>query len=182
VSTLLFVSRLIDRVNEVVGRLICWLVLAAVVVSSGNALLRYSLDISSNAWLELQSYLFAGVFLLGGGFTLLRNEHVRIDIVSARFSPRTQAWIDIFGAVFFLLPMALLILGLSIAPVADSFHIHEMSNNAGGLLRWPVKVLVPIGFTLLSLQALSEIVKRVAFLSGRGPDPRVVPENNEAAA
>lgn len=181
-STLLYVSRLIDHVNEVVGRFICWLVLAAVVISSANALMRYSFDVGSNAWLELQSYLFAGIFLLGGGFTLLRNEHVRIDIISTRFSPRVQAWIDIFGSVFFLLPMAILILVLSIHPVLDSFRIHEMSNNAGGLIRWPVKILVPIGFTLLSLQALSEIIKRVAFLAGRGPDPRVSPDNNEASA
>jgi TRAP-type mannitol/chloroaromatic compound transport system permease small subunit len=171
-SPLLFLSRLIDRVNEIVGRLVYWLVLLAVIVSSANAVIRYTFDASSNAWLELQWYLFAAVFMLGAGYTLLRNEHVRIDILSSRFSPRVQAWIDILGGLFFLLPIVLIILVLSVSPVVSSFRIHEMSNNAGGLLRWPVKALVPAGLTLLALQAVSEIVKRAAFLAGRIADPR----------
>lgn len=171
-SPLLSLSRLIDRVNELIGRFVYWLVLAAVAVSSINAVVRYTFDTSSNAWLELQWYLFAAVFMLGAGYTLLRNEHVRIDILSSRFSPRLQAWIDIFGGLFFLLPIVLIILSLSFAPVLDSYRIHEMSSSAGGLLRWPVKALLPIGLILLALQAVSEIIKRAAFLLGRIADPR----------
>jgi len=168
---LLRLSRLIDSLNERIGHIVYWAVLVSVLVSSGNAIVRYTFDMSSNAWLELQWYLFAAVFLLCSGYTLLRNEHIRIDIVAGRFSPRVQTWIDIVGTVFFLLPMALLIMWLSWPIFMDSFVRHEMSSNAGGLLRWPVKLLIPIGFFLLSLQGLSELIKRIAFLRGLIPDP-----------
>jgi TRAP-type mannitol/chloroaromatic compound transport system permease small subunit len=170
-GALLRLSRLIDAMNERIGHAVSWMILLSVLVSSGNALIRYSLDRSSNAWLELQWYLFATVFLLCSGYTLLRNEHIRIDIVVGRFSVRTQTWIDVVGTVLFLLPMALLIMWLSVPVFLDSFSRHEMSSNAGGLLRWPVKLLIPIGFLLLSAQGVSELIKRIAFLRGLIPDP-----------
>ena len=168
---LLGISGLIDRLNTVVGRSVIWLVLLTVLISSGNAVVRYAFNASSNAWLEVQWYLFSAVFLLNAGYTLLRNEHIRIDVVTGRFSPRIQAWIDIVGGLFFLLPMAVMILWLSWPMVIDSFLRGEMSSDAGGLLRWPVKILIPIGFILLVLQGVSETIKRIAFLAGMGPDP-----------
>lgn len=171
VGILLRLSALIDSLNEAVGKTAYWLVLVAVVVSAGNAIVRYTFDSSSNAWLELQWYLFSAVFLLCSGYTLLRNEHIRIDILAGRFSLRTQAWIDVIGTAVFLLPMALLIMVLSWPVVADSYRIHEISSNAGGLLRWPVKILLPIGFLLLVLQGFSELIKRTAFLMGLRDDP-----------
>jgi TRAP-type mannitol/chloroaromatic compound transport system permease small subunit len=161
----------IDTLNDRVGRAVYWLILVAVLVSSGNAVVRYSLNTSSNAWLEVQWYLFSAVFLLCAGYTLRHNEHIRIDIVTGRFSRRTQAWIDILGGLLFLLPMAILILWLSWPMVQESWLRNEYSSDAGGLLRWPVKALIPIGFLLLSLQGLSEIIKRIAFLRGLIPDP-----------
>ena len=170
---LLRFSSLVDAINERVGKAVYWLVLVAVLVSAGNAIVRKLFNMSSNAFLEAQWYLFSAVFLLCSGFTLLRNEHVRIDVIAGRLSPRAQAWIDVFGTIFFLMPMALLILWLS-WPVFTRTFIHgEISTNAGGLMIWPARLLVPIGFTLLSLQGLSELIKRIAFLSGRGPDPIV---------
>ena len=171
VKVLLFLSRSIDRLNEKVGQFVYWLILAAVLISAGNAVARKLFNLSSNAFLEVQWYLFAAVFLLGAGYTLLRNEHVRIDVLSQRWSARTRAWIDIVGAVFFLLPINALILWLSWPMLMESFVRQEVSVNAGGLLRWPVKLLIPIGFFLLCLQGLSELVKRIAFLRGRAPDP-----------
>ncbi len=168
---LLRVSGLIDALNERIGKIVGWAILVSVLVSTINASLRYSLSIASNAWLELQWYLFAAVFLLCSGYTLLRNEHIRIDIVVGRFSRRVQAWIDIIGTLFFLLPMSILIMWLSWPVFVDSYLGHEMSSNAGGLLRWPVKFLIPLGFFLLALQGLSELVKRVAFLKGLIDDP-----------
>jgi len=165
-------SRFIDGVNDRVGRAVAWLVLAAVLVSSGNAVFRYALNLSSNAWLEIQWYLFSGVFLLAAGYTLQKNAHVRIDVVSGRLSPRAQAWIDLLGGLLFLLPMALLILYLSWPMFMQSYVGHEISSDAGGLVRWPVKLLMPVGFALLVLQGVSEIVKRIAFLRGALPDPR----------
>jgi TRAP-type mannitol/chloroaromatic compound transport system permease small subunit len=161
----------IDTLNDRVGRAVCWLILVAVLVSSGNAVVRYSLNTSSNAWLEVQWYLFSAVFLLCAGYTLRHNEHIRIDIVTGRFSRRTQAWIDILGGLLFLLPMAILILWLSWPMVQESWLRNEYSSDAGGLLRWPAKALIPVGFLLLSLQGLSEIIKRIAFLRGLIPDP-----------
>jgi TRAP-type mannitol/chloroaromatic compound transport system permease small subunit len=171
VSFLLRLSRAIDALNERVGHLVYWLVLAAVVVSAGNAMMRYTLDLSSNAWLELQWYLFSAVFLLAAGYTLLHNEHVRIDVVYGHLPARVRAWIDLLGSVFFLLPMALIIMVLSWPMVVESIERNEYSSDAGGLLRWPVKLLIPIGFLLLVFQGGSEIIKRIGFLLGRIPDP-----------
>jgi TRAP-type mannitol/chloroaromatic compound transport system permease small subunit len=171
VQVLLALSRIIDRVNERVGRAVYWLVLAAVLVSSGNAVVRYLFDYSSNGWLELQWYLYSGFFLVGAGYTLLRNEHVRIDIISSRLDPRTRAWIDLLGGIFFLLPMATIIMVLSWPVFTHSYALTEYSPNAGGLLRWPVKLMIPAGFFLLAIQGVSEIIKRVAFLRGLIPDP-----------
>jgi TRAP-type mannitol/chloroaromatic compound transport system permease small subunit len=171
VSALLGLTRAIDGLNNLIGRAVYWLVLAAVVVSAGNASVRYALDRSSNAWLELQWYLYSAVFLLAAGYTLLHNEHVRIDVIYSRLSARTRAWIDLLGGVFFLLPMALTIMVLSWPLFVESWVRDEYSGDAGGLLRWPVKLLIPVGFLLLSLQGVSEIVKRIAFLLGRIPDP-----------
>jgi TRAP-type mannitol/chloroaromatic compound transport system permease small subunit len=171
VTFLLRLSRAIDRLNEAVGHLVYWLVLAAVVVSAGNAMIRYTLDLSSNAWLELQWYLYSAVFLLAAGYTLLHNEHVRIDVIYSHLPPRARAWIDLLGSLFFLLPMALIILVLSWPMVVESIERNEYSSDAGGLLRWPVKLLIPVGFLLLTLQGFSEIIKRIGFLLGHIPDP-----------
>ena len=170
-QALLWVSRLVDGLNERIGRVMYWLVLVAVIVSAGNAISRKVLNISSNAYLELQWYLFSALFLFCAGYTLLRNEHVRIDVVAGRFSARTQAWIDIFGTVFFLLPMAVLFIYLSWPIFIRTYVQGEISTNAGGLLIWPARFMVPVGFALLTLQGLSELIKRVAFLTGHGPDP-----------
>ena len=170
-QALLRVSRLIDGLNERIGRVMYWLVLVAVIVSAGNAISRKVLNLSSNAYLELQWYLFSALFLFCAGYTLLRNEHVRIDVVAGRFSARTQAWIDIFGTVFFLLPMAVLFIYLSWPIFIRTYMQGEISTNAGGLLIWPARFMVPVGFALLTLQGLSELIKRIAFLTGHGPDP-----------
>ena len=170
-KTLLALSRLIDALNERVGRAIGWLVLAAVLVSAGNAVMRYSFSLSSNAWLEIQWYLFSAIFLLGAGYTLKRNEHVRIDVIAGRFSKRGQARIDILGGLLFLMPMAVIIMYLSWPMFMQSYLGHEISGDAGGLIRWPVKLLIPVGFGLLVLQGLSEIIKRIAYLRGAIPDP-----------
>ena len=170
-NPLLHLSRFIDALNERVGQLVCWLVLAAVLISSGNALFRYVFNNSSNAWLELQWYLFSAIFLLGSGYALLHHAHVRIDIFSSRLSRRAQTWIDIFGTLFFLLPMALLILNLSFPVAVRAYVSNEMSSNSGGLPVWPARFMIPIGFTLLILQGVSELIKRIAFLKGMIPDP-----------
>ena len=173
---LLAFSRLIDYANERVGRAVAWLVLAAVLISAGNAVTRYALNLSSNAWLEVQWYLFSAIFLLAAGWALKRNAHVRIDVIAARLSPRSQAWIDVLGALFFLLPMAILIAYLSWPMFVQSWTGHEMSSDAGGLVRWPVKLLIPLGFALLALQGVSEIIKRVAFLRGEAGAAPGTPE------
>jgi TRAP-type mannitol/chloroaromatic compound transport system permease small subunit len=170
-GTLLRFSRAVDALNERVGHIVYWAVLISVLVSSGNAIVRYGLHTSSNAWLEVQWYLFSAVFLLCSGYTLLRNEHIRIDIFFGGFTRRTQTWIDIFGTVFFLLPMAIMIMWLSWPVFWNSYVGGEVSMNAGGLIRWPVKILIPIGFFLLVLQGFSELIKRIAFLKGLAPDP-----------
>jgi len=179
-GVLLALSRQIDRVSEKIGKAVYWLVLIAVLISAGNAVMRYSINYSSNSLLEIQWYLFSAIFLLCAPYTLLRNEHIRIDVVVARFSRRTLAWIDVFGTLLFLLPMSLIIMYLSWPMFWQSFVSGEYSSNAGGLIRWPAKILVPIGFALLSLQGLSELIKRIAFLQGVGPDP--LPETNDQAA
>jgi TRAP-type mannitol/chloroaromatic compound transport system permease small subunit len=171
VNLLLRISALIDAINERVGKTVYWLILLTVLISAGNAIVRKLFNMSSNAFLEMQWYLFSAVFLLSAGFTLLRNDHVRIDIITGRLSPRAQAWIDVFGTVFFLLPMALMFIWLSWPIFIRTYTHGEISGSAGGLIIWPARLLVPIGFTLLSLQGLSELIKRVAFLTGVGPDP-----------
>jgi TRAP-type mannitol/chloroaromatic compound transport system permease small subunit len=168
---LLRLSGLIDALTERVGRAARWLILVTVLISAGNAAARYAFNASSNAWLEIQWYLFAAVFLLCAGYALKHNQHVRVDVLSSRLSRRTRAWIEIFGTLFFLLPMALLILGLSWPVFLDSWRSGEVSSNANGLVLWPARLLVPAGFALLVLQGLSELVKRIAFLSGLIPDP-----------
>jgi TRAP-type mannitol/chloroaromatic compound transport system permease small subunit len=170
-KVLLSISRAVDALNEHVGRLTYWLILVAVLVSAGNAVVRYSLNMSSNAWLEIQWYLFAFVFLFCAGYTLLHNQHVRIDILTAHLSGRKKAWIDIFGTLFFLLPMAIAIMWLSWPVFVDAYRSHEISTNAGGLLIWPARLMVPVGFFLLVLQGFSELIKRIAFLRGMIPDP-----------
>ena len=170
-TALLNLSRQIDRLNEFVGRWVSWLVLAAVLISALNASARKAFSLTSNAFLEVQWYLFAAVFLLASGYTLLRQEHVKIDVVLSRFVRRTQVKIEVFGFIVFLLPFVVTTIGLVWPLVVKAFVTGEMSSNAGGLIRWPVFALVPLGFALLGLQALSEIVKRIAFLQGRAPDP-----------
>ena len=170
---LIRISKAIDAMNERIGRTIYWLVLAAVVLSAGNAIVRKIFNMSSNAFLELQWYFFSAIFLFCAGYTLLRNEHVRIDVITGRLSPKVQTWIDIFGTVFFLLPMSILLIYLSWPVFVRTFTHHEISTNAGGLLIWPARLMVPIGFALLALQGFSELVKRIAYLTGDGPDPIV---------
>jgi TRAP-type mannitol/chloroaromatic compound transport system permease small subunit len=171
VPLLLQLSRLIDRLSEFVGRWVAWLVLAAVLISAGNAVTRKAFNMSSNAFLEIQWYLFAAVFLLASGYTLMRQEHVKIDVVSGRFSKRTQIWIDIVGICVFLFPFIYMIIKLSMPLAIGAFVTKEMSSNAGGLIRWPVFALLPIGLFLLGLQGVSELIKRIAFLKGLIPDP-----------
>ena len=168
---LLGLSRAIDFVNEHIGRLVYWCVLIMVLVSAANATSRYALNKASNAWLELQWYLFAAVFLLCAGYTLLHNEHIRIDVVSAHLSRRAQVWIDVFGILVFMLPMTLFIMWLSWPIFMNAWTSGEISGSAGGLIRWPARLLVPVGFCLLSLQGVSELIKRIAFLQGLIPDP-----------
>jgi TRAP-type mannitol/chloroaromatic compound transport system permease small subunit len=173
---LLAFSRLIDALNELIGRCTYWLILAAVLISAGNAVIRYTFNMSSNAWLEIQWYLFSAVFLFCAGYTLLHNQHIRIDVITGRLSKRAQAWIDIFGTLFFLLPMALTIMWLSWPVFVDAYQRNEVSTNAGGLTIWPARLMLPVGFLLLVLQGCSELIKRIAFLRGLIPDPTEKPE------
>src|SRR5258708_2148625 len=174
-KVLLKIARAIDSLNERIGRAVIWLVLAMALISTANALARYLFNRSSNAWLELQWYLFAAVFLLCAGYTLLHNEHIRIDVLSSRLSARSRLWIDILGTVLFLLPVSFFIVWLSWPVFMNAWVSNEMSSNAGGLLRWPARWLVPAGFLLLSLQGLSELIKRVAALRGLITDPMARP-------
>jgi TRAP-type mannitol/chloroaromatic compound transport system permease small subunit len=170
-KALLTIARTIDALNERIGRAAIWLVLIAALVSTINALIRYVFNQSSNAWLEMQWYLFAAIFLLCAGYTLLHNEHIRIDVVSSRLSPRSRLWIDVAGTVLFLLPMSIFIVWLSWPIFMNAWISDEVSSNAGGLVRWPARLLVPVGFLLLSLQGASELIKRIAALKGLIPDP-----------
>ena len=163
---LISISRFIDAFNEKIGHAVSWALLIAVLICTGNSLVRYIFNTSSNGWLEIQWYLFSAIFLLGTSYTLRRNEHVRIDVISGRFSKRTQVWLDIFGFTFFLLPMAGLILYFAIPFALVSIHSQEVSSNAGGLIVWPAKLLIPIGFFMLTMQGFSELIKRVGFLQG----------------
>jgi TRAP-type mannitol/chloroaromatic compound transport system permease small subunit len=168
---LLKLAGLIDQANERIGKLTTWMILVVVVISAGNAVMRYTLNWSSNGLLEVQWYLFSAIFLICSGYVLLKNEHIRIDVIVGRLSPRAQNWIDVFGILVFLLPMVLIILWLSWPVFMNAWDTGEGSPNPGGLIRWPVRLMMPIGFLLLALQGLSELIKRLAFLSGQGPNP-----------
>jgi TRAP-type mannitol/chloroaromatic compound transport system permease small subunit len=170
-NALLALSRAIDALTERIGRFVYWLILVVVLISAANATVRKLFNYSSNAYLEIQWYLFSLIFLVGAGYTLMRNEHVRIDIVTGRLSARAQNWIDVIGIVFFLFPMAIIIGWLSWPLFMDAFVRHEVSTNAGGLIIWPARLMVPVGFALLFVQGISELIKRVAFLAGRAPNP-----------
>jgi len=171
VKALLTLSGWIDRASERIGHTVYWLVLAAVLISCANAVVRKIFNVSSNSFLEIQWYLFSVIFLFCAGYTLLRNQHVRIDVISGRLSKRAQAWIDILGTLLFLLPMAIMIMYLSWPVFVQAYQRNEVSTNAGGLIIWPARLLVPIGFLLLAAQGVSELIKRVAFLKGLIPDP-----------
>jgi TRAP-type mannitol/chloroaromatic compound transport system permease small subunit len=170
-SALLGLSRTIDGFNELIGKLIRWLVLATVLISAANAIVRKAFNIGSNAYLEVQWYLFAAVFMLGAGYAFLRNAHVRIDFISSKLSKRTNAIIDILGIVVFVIPLSLILITLSWPFFVNAWNTGEMSSNAGGLIRWPVYLLVPVGFSILLVQSLSELIKRIAFLRGLIPEP-----------
>jgi TRAP-type mannitol/chloroaromatic compound transport system permease small subunit len=174
-NLLLSLSRIIDSTTERIGRTIYWLVLAAVLISAANAVVRKTLNVSSNAFLEIQWYLFSAIFLFCAGYTLLRNEHVRIDVISHRVSKRAQTWIDIIGTLFFLFPMAFLIMWLAWPVFVEAWQRNEISTNAGGLIIWPARLMVPVGFLLLIVQGASELIKRIAFLRGLIPDPTEKP-------
>lgn len=168
---LLQISRLIDGINQLIGKLAMWMILASTLISAGNAVVRKTLGTSSNAWLEIQWYLFAAVFMLGGGYAFLRNAHVRIDFLSSRFTARTRNWIDIVGIVVFLLPLCYMMVTLGWPLFERAWTSGEVSSSAGGLVRWPVYGLIPLGFAILAAQGLSELIKRAAFLAGHAPDP-----------
>jgi TRAP-type mannitol/chloroaromatic compound transport system permease small subunit len=165
VGGLLKASRVIDAVNDRFGTLATWLVLFAVLISTGNAIARYALSIGSNAWLEVQWYMFAAIVFLGAPYTLKVNEHVRVDVLYSALSERARIWIDIVGCVLFLLPFCAVLLYFTWPWFVDSWRIGEMSSNAGGLIRWPVKLALPLGFALLLLQGISELIKRIAALN-----------------
>jgi TRAP-type mannitol/chloroaromatic compound transport system permease small subunit len=164
-------SNAVDWLNTLVGKYVIWLILASTIISGINAIVRKVFSVSSNAYLEVQWYLFAASFLLAAGFTLLQNEHVRIDVVSSRLSKRSQMWIDVIGFTFFLTPMCLAILYFGTPFFIRGLQSGEVSSNAGGLIRWPVYAMIPLGFTLLLLQCWSELIKRIAFLKGLIEDP-----------
>lgn len=170
-NPLLQLSRAIDRLNAGVGRASVWLVLIVTLVSAANATSRYAFNLSSNAMLEVQWYLFSATFLFCSGYTLLRNEHVRIDLISNRLSDRGRNWVDVVGLTLFLIPVAVMIVWMSWPHFVESWVHNEQSSNSGGLVRWPVRLLLPLGFSLLGLQAVSELIKRIAFLTGHGPNP-----------
>jgi TRAP-type mannitol/chloroaromatic compound transport system permease small subunit len=170
-TVLLSVSGLIDRLNTLIGKLTMWLILATTLISSGNAIVRKAFDISSNGLLEIQWYLFAAVFMLGAGYGFLKNSHVRIDFISSRLTDRTRNWVDVAGILLVLFPLCFLLINLSWPFFMGAFNNGEMSQNAGGLIRWPVYLLVPVGFALLMLQGVSELIKRIAFLRGVIADP-----------
>jgi TRAP-type mannitol/chloroaromatic compound transport system permease small subunit len=167
----LLFSRAVDTVNGAIGKCMMWFILAATLISAGNAISRYALSKSSNAFLEIQWYLFGAVFLLGGGYAFLRNAHVRIDVLSSRLSARSRNWIDLIGIVVFLLPLCYMLAKMGWPVFERAWHSGEMSSNAGGLVRWPAYLLIPVGFVLLALQGVSEVIKRLHFLLGGGPDP-----------
>ncbi|MDB5893377.1 MAG: C4-dicarboxylate transporter substrate-binding protein [Rhodoferax sp.] len=168
---LLKFSNAVDALNGFIGKYVIWLILASTVISGLNAVVRKVFNSSSNAYLEIQWYLFAAAFLLAAGYTLLNGEHVKIDVVTSRFSKRVQTWLDVVGFTLFLTPLCLAVLYYGIPFFLKGFHSGEMSSNAGGLVRWPVYAMIPLGFGLLLLQGLSELIKRIAFLNGLIEDP-----------
>lgn len=169
-QALLKFSKAVDGLNTVIGKLTMWLILATTLISAGNAIVRKIFNVSSNGLLEIQWYLFAAVFLLGAGYGFLKNSHVRIDFISSKLSHRARNWIDVVGIVFVLFPFCAIIISLGWPFFMQALTSGEMSQNAGGLIRWPAYVLIPLGFALLMLQGVSELVKRIAFLTGNGPD------------
>ena len=180
-TALIKLSRLIDLMNTWIGKLTMWLVLAAVLISAGNAVLRKAFSIGSNAWLEIQWYLFGAVFMLGVGYVMLKNAHVRIDFISSKLSKRTNAIIDAIGIVIFTIPLSIIMIDLGWPLFMRAYTSGEMSQNAGGLIRWPAWLLLPLGFGILLLQASSELIKRVAFLTGHRSEPfSEVDEKSEA--
>jgi len=178
-DALLRFSSFVDRANERIGRWSGWLTLLAIVICTVNAVVRYALNLSSNAWLEMQWYLNSATFLLVAAYTLKVNAHVRIDVIAGKLSPRAQAWIDILGALLGLLPACLIIAWYSWPSLVNSYLINEYSSDPGGLIRWPIRLLIPVAFGLLALQGVSEIIKKVAFLKGLIPYPgeHVKPES-----
>ena len=173
-GALLKMSASVDWINQKIGETIRWLVLAAVLISALNAIVRKAFNVSSNSFLEIQWYLFAAVFMLGAGYTFLRNAHVRIDFISSKLSRRTNALIDVLGIVLVLFPLCVILIILSWPLFIRALESGEMSQNAGGLIRWPVLLLMPLGFAILMLQGLSELIKRVAFLQGMRAEPMSV--------
>lgn len=178
---LLALSRFIDRINEAIGKTVSWAILVAILVSSGNAIIRKTFNMSSNAWLELQWYLFGAAFMLAAAYTLKQNEHIRIDVVYGMFSRRVQHWIDLLGHLLFLMPFALLMIYYFVPYVSLSFRSGEMSSSAGGLVLWPAKALLLIGFLQLGFQGLSEIIKKIAIMRGDMDDPTPFVSAHEAA-
>ena len=170
-QALLALSRAIDKINAFVGKHSIWLIFAATFISAANAVVRKAFNTSSNAFLEVQWYLFAWSFLVAAGYTLLHREHVRIDVLNSRLSKRTQVWIDIIGFALFLTPLCIMVLYMGIPMLISKYQSGEISGNPGGLIRWPVWAALPVGFGLLMLQGWSELIKRIAFLRGLGPDP-----------
>ncbi|MGO4558012.1 TRAP transporter small permease subunit [Rhizobiales bacterium 3FA27D7] len=168
---LLALSRGVDRLNEIIGKWVSWLILVSILVSAGNAIIRKVFNISSNAWLELQWYLFGAAFMLAAAYTLKQNEHIRIDIVYGMWSRRVQHWIDLIGHLFFLMPFVLLMVYMFVPYTLHSFRSGEVSTNAGGLIIWPAKAILLVGFFLLALQGVSEIIKKVAIMRGEMDDP-----------
>jgi TRAP-type mannitol/chloroaromatic compound transport system permease small subunit len=179
-GALLRLSRLIDTINLWLGKLVMWLVLAAVLISAGNAIVRKAFNIGSNSFLEIQWYLFAAVFMLGVGYVMLKNGHVRIDFISSRLSKRTNAIIDAIGIVVFTIPLSVIMIDLGWPLFRQALVSGEMSQNAGGLIRWPVLALVPLGFAVLLTQAVSELIKRVAYLRGHLSEPFTVEHEKTA--
>ncbi len=185
-TALLRLSRLIDSITELIGKFAMWLILVAVLISAGNAIMRKAFDIGSNAFLEIQWYLFAAVFMLASGYVFLRNAHVRIDFISNKLSKRTNAIIDAIGIVVFVIPLCLILITLSWPVFERSWVSGEMSQNAGGLIRWPVQLLIPLGFAILCMQSVSELIKRIAFVRGDleqpfSLDPNAKPPDLELA-
>jgi len=170
-TPLLTLSRVIDGISTFVGKSTMWLILATTLISAGNAIVRKAFDISSNGLLEIQWYLFAAVFMLGAGYGFLKNSHVRIDFISNRLTDRTRNWVDLLGIVLVLFPFCVLMIVLSWPVFVSAYNNGEMSQNAGGLIRWPSYLLVPVGFALLMMQGVSELIKRIAFLRGLIEDP-----------